>query len=37
LEQGQYSISHPRIGTMDLFMVPVDLPEAKVKLEAVFG
>ena len=37
LEQGQYSISHPRIGTMDLFMVPVDLPEAKVKLEAIFG
>jgi hypothetical protein len=37
LEQGQYSISHPRIGTMDLFMVPVDLPGIDSKLQAVFG
>jgi hypothetical protein len=37
LEQGQYSISHPRIGMMDLFMVPVDLPGIDSKLQAVFG
>jgi hypothetical protein len=36
LAQGQYRISHPQIGSMDLFMVPVDLPEKYNRLEAVF-
>ena len=36
LVQGQYRISHPQIGSMDLFMVPVDLPEKHNRLEAVF-
>jgi len=36
LVQGQYRISHPQIGSMDLFMVPVDLPEKYNRLEAVF-
>ena len=36
LAQGQYRISHPKIGSMDLFMVPVDLPEKYNRLEAVF-
>ena len=36
LSQGQYRLSHPRIGSMDLFMVPVDLPGQHNRLEAVF-
>jgi hypothetical protein len=36
LIQGQYQLSHPRIGSMDLFMSPVDLPEKYNRLEAVF-
>ena len=36
LVQGRYRISHPQIGSMDLFMVPVDLPEKFNRLEAVF-
>ena len=37
LAQGQYRISHPRLGTMDLFMVPVDLPQKFNRLEAIFA
>ena len=37
LTQGRYRISHPQIGSMDLFMVPVDLPEKHNRLEAVFA
>ena len=36
LVQGQYSLSHTRFGSMDLFMVPVDLPAIHSRLEAVF-
>lgn len=36
LVQGRYRISHPQIGSMELFMVPVDLPEKHNRLEAVF-
>lgn len=36
LIQGQYRITHPHIGSMDLFMVPVDLPAKFNRLEAVF-
>jgi len=36
LVQGHYRISHPRLGTLDLFMVPVDLPQKFNRLEAVF-
>lgn len=37
LFQGHYRISHPQIGSMELFMVPVDLPEKFNRLEAVFA
>ena len=37
LVQGKYRISHPRFGTMDLFMVPVDLPQKFNRLEAIFA
>ena len=37
LFQGRYNLSHPRIGTMELFMVPVDLPVKHRRLEAVFS
>lgn len=37
LVQGQYRISHPRVGDMELFMVPVDLPARHNRLQAVFG
>lgn len=37
LVHGHYRISHPQIGSMDLFMVPVDLPEKFNRLEAVFA
>jgi len=37
LFQGQYRLSHPRIGSMELFMVPVDLPATHRRLEAVFS
>jgi len=36
LVQGRYRISHPQIGSLDLFMVPVDLPGKFNRLEAVF-
>lgn len=36
LVQGRYRIKHPKIGSMDLFMVPVDLPGKFNRLEAVF-
>jgi hypothetical protein len=37
LDHGLYRVSHPQIGTMDLFMVPVDLPERHNRLEAIFA
>ena len=37
LVQGRYRLSHPQIGSMDLFMVPVDLPAKHNRLEAVFA
>ena len=37
LVQGSYRVSHPQIGTMDLFMVPVDLPAVHNRLEAIFA
>lgn len=37
LVQGSYRVSHPHIGTMDLFMVPVDLPGKFNRLEAIFA
>ena len=37
LAHGLYRVSHPQIGTMDLFMVPVDLPEKHNRLEAIFA
>ena len=37
LFQGQYILSHPLIGLMELFMVPVDLPAKHRRLEAVFS
>jgi len=37
LVQGQYSLTHPLIGSMALFMVPVDLPAKHRRLEAVFS
>lgn len=36
LVQGRYRIKHSKIGSMDLFMVPVDLPGKFNRLEAVF-
>lgn len=36
LIQGQYRLSHPQVGSMALFMVPVDLPAKHNRLEAVF-
>ena len=35
--QGQYRLSHPQITSMELFMVPVDLPTQHNRLEAVFS
>jgi len=37
LVQGQYYLSHPQIGTLTLFMVPVDLPARHRRLEAIFS
>ena len=37
LVQGQYRLSHAQIGSMALFMVPVDLPAKHRRLEAVFS
>ena len=37
LVQGQYSLSHAQIGSMELFMVPVDLPAKHHRLQAVFS
>jgi hypothetical protein len=37
LVQGLYRVSHSQIGTMDLFMVPVDLPDKFNRLEAIFA
>ena len=37
LVQGRYRLSHSQIGSMDLFMVPVDLPAKHNRLEAVFA
>ncbi len=37
LVQGQFHLSHPRVGSMALFMVPVDLPGKQNRLEAVFA
>lgn len=37
LVQGQYRLIHPQIGSMDLFMVPVDLPTKHNRLEAIFA
>ena len=37
LDHGLYRVSHPQIGTMDLFMVPVDQPERHNRLEAIFA
>jgi hypothetical protein len=37
LVQGRYRLSHPQIGSMDLFMVPVDLPTKHNRLEAIFA
>lgn len=37
LDQGQYHLSHPQIGSMELFMVPVDLPADHNRLEAIFA
>lgn len=34
--QGRYGVSHPTIGSLELFMVPVDLPARHSRLEAVF-
>lgn len=36
LVQAQYRLAHPRLGSIDLFMVPVDLPSKHSRLEAVF-
>ena len=36
LTQAQYRLTHPQIGSIDLFMVPVDLPSKHCRLEAVF-
>lgn len=35
--QGHYRIRHPRAGTLEVFMVPVDLPSRHSRLEAVFA
>lgn len=35
--QGHYRIRHPRVGTLDVLMVPVDLPSRHSRLEAVFA
>ena len=37
LIQGQYRLSHPQIASMELFMVPVDLPAKHNRLEAIFS
>lgn len=34
--QGRYGLSHPAIGSLELFMVPVDLPMKHSRLQAVF-
>jgi hypothetical protein len=36
LIEGHYRLSHPKISSMALFMVPVDLPAEHNRLEAVF-
>ncbi len=35
LTQGQYGIRHRRLGALELFMVPVDLPARYNRLEAI--
>lgn len=37
LYQGHYRLSHPQVGSLALFMVPVDLPAKHNRLEAVFA
>ncbi len=37
LTQGQYILSNTQIESMELFMVPVDLPTQHKKLEAIFS
>ncbi len=36
-DQDIYLVSHPRIGSMKILMVPVDLPTKSNRLEAVFA
>ena len=35
--QGDYRINHPRVGNLDVFMVPVDLPSKHNRLQALFA
>ena len=37
LPQRIYSVSHPRMGSMQLFLVPIGPDERGMRLEAVFG
>lgn len=37
LNQDIYLVSHPQIGSMEILMVPVDLPTKSSRLEAVFA
>ena len=37
LVQGRYRLSHPQITSIELFMVPVDLPAKHNRLEAIFS
>lgn len=37
VEQGLYDLSHPTLGEMQLFLVPVGVQEGRLQLEAVFN
>jgi hypothetical protein len=37
LPQGTYELAHPTLGTLSIFLVPINLREGKLELEAVFA
>ena len=36
-QQGTYELAHPTLGTLSIFLVPINLREGKLELEAVFA
>ncbi|HYR63822.1 MAG TPA: hypothetical protein VET24_14480 [Actinomycetota bacterium] len=37
LPQGTYRLTHPKVGALDLFLVPIGASDAGVTYEVVFG